>query len=528
MAVNAATTVQKTVADPCAQYESLIPLWIKSRAVCRGERYVKEYDKLVDIDTFKNLLIPFSPSMSQAQYNFYKAEAELPGITSQFAKTLIGGLLRKQPLIKFPEGVPDEVSKWIIHQFGKDDSPMSAFLDEALWEELQTSFCWVLVDHPDMSEEELAAMTPEQRAEVRPYPVIYQAESVINWRTSTDVTGRTQLDRLVIRGYQERYSEEPESDYEFHPEFVETVWVHELVNGFYQVRVYEAESAALDVPVINGEKKVDTAQKLTFKLKNTVPVIVNGKPGTTLTAWPLSGKIEPGEPILNTFVDKETALYNKISRRNHLMYGAATYTPWVAADLTDEKFGEIVDGGLGTWLNLGLEGKAGVLATPHEALDSMEKAIAAGIEEMAKLGIRMMSPENDQSGVALDLRNAAQTAQMGSLNNKVSNTMKQIICFMVNWRYELTLKPGDIEFTLSSDFNPTPLGADWLRLVTEWYQAQLIPRSVWLLILRQNDILSPDYDDEAGKVEVTTDMELSMQYNDKFAKNMADQLSKEQ
>jgi hypothetical protein len=40
--------------------------------------------------------------------------------------------------------------------------------------------------------------------------------------------------------------------------------------------------------------------------------------------------------------------------------------------------------------------------------------------------------------------------------------------------------------------------------------------------------LSPDYDDEAGKVEVTTDMELSMQYNDKFAKNMADQLSKEQ
>ena len=67
------------------------------------------------------------------------------------------------------------------------------------------------------------------------------------------------------------------------------------------------------------------------------------------------------------------------------------------------------------------------------------------------------------------------------------------------------IAPADIEFSLSADFNPTPLGADWLRLATEWYQQGLIPRSIWLQILKQNDIVPPDYNDEDGKEEISQD-----------------------
>ncbi len=84
--VNAAQAVVKTVADPNASYESLKSLWNKSRAICSGERFVKDLDGLVSVS---NMLIPFSPSMSQRQYDFYKAEAELPGITAQFAKVFL-------------------------------------------------------------------------------------------------------------------------------------------------------------------------------------------------------------------------------------------------------------------------------------------------------------------------------------------------------------------------------------------------------------------------------------------------------
>ena len=149
-------------------------------------------------------------------------------------------------------------------------------------------------------------------------------------------------------------------------------------------------------------------------------------------------------------------------------------------------------------LEIGVEDTCGILETPVDALEYMETAIAAAIEELAKVGVRMLSPENAQSGVALELRNAAQTAQLGSLNNKVSNTLRQIIAYMVNWRYGLDIIPADIDFTLSSDFNPIPVGADWLRLATEWYEAGKIPRSVWLLILTKNDMIPPDYDDLGG------------------------------
>jgi hypothetical protein len=209
--------------------------------------------------------------------------------------------------------------------------------------------------------------------------------------------------------------------------------------------------------------------------------------------------------MLTPFIDKEIALYNKISRRNHLLYGAATYTPVISSDMTDEEFEKTVGGGLGTWIRLRQDDTASVLKTPTEALQDMDRAIVAGIEEMAKLGIRMLSPETAQSGIALEIRNAAQTARLGSLNTKISNTFKQAIALMVNWRYDLDLTSADVEFRLSDDFNPTPLGADWLRLATEWYQAGLIPRSVWVNLLKQNELLEPDYEDEKGKQEITQD-----------------------
>jgi hypothetical protein len=522
MAVNAMLSATKSVADASAAYDSLKPLWIKSRAACRGERFVKDYDAIL-LPMGDNLLIPFSPSMSQAQYNFYKAEAEWPGITSQFAKMLVGGLLRKQPTLKLPDGIPEEAHSWIINEFGKDDSPLTSFMDEALWEEVQTSRAWVFIDYPKVDGD----LTLEEREEIKPYPILHMSEAIVNTRTSTNEYGRTVLNRVVVRGFTEEYDE---GDYEFHPKYTDTVWVHELnEGGYYQVRIYKSKAVTNDVNVQNGDKQVNTENKAVFILDETINVVYNGEPLTMIPAWPLNGNIEAGEPLLTAIVDKEVSLYNKLSRRNHLLYGAATYTPYIAADISDEAFQAIVDGGLGTWIKLPHEGKADILKTPTEALQDMEKAIAAAIEEMAKLGIRMLTPETDQSGVALEIRNAAQTAQLGSLNNKICNTMRQIIAFMINWRYDKDIKAGDIEFALSTDFNPMPVGADWLRLATEWYQGGLIPRSIWIAMLKHNEMVAPDYDDKEGLKEINADEIIvtpAQAHNDKFAQDMEGELEK--
>lgn len=501
MAVNAAQAAVKTVADPNASYESLKPLWNRSRAVCSGERFVKDLDSMIDIQSFNNLLIPFSPSMSQAQYNFYKAEAELPGIVSQFSKMIVGGLLRKQPVLKLPGDIEKEATNWILNEFGRDGSPMSAFLDSALWEEIQSSRAWVFVDYPSIENAE--NLTQEELDQYKPYPVLHKAEDIINWRVRTNKYGRAVLDRVIVRNFSESYETN-----EFHPTLKDTVWVHELnESGYYQVRIFQREDNTTNVPVVSGQTQLNpSVNKPIFRFIRVIENIrANDKPLTSIPAWPLNGSIDALEPILSPIIDKEVALYNKISRRNHLLYGAATYTPVIASDMTEEDFEEIVSGGLGTWIRLRQGDTATVLETPTDALQDMEKSIASAIEEMAKMGIRMLSPETAQSGIALEIRNASQNAQLGTLNNKVSNTMKQVICFMLNWKYDKQYMPSDIEFSLSSDFNPIPLGADWLRLATEWYQLGLIPRSIWLQMLKHNDMIPPDYDDEEGKLEINSD-----------------------
>lgn len=514
---NAASGVTKTVADPTAEYETMKPLWTRARAVCSGERFVKSVDIVLNRN-FTNLLIPFSTKMSQQQYNFYRAEAELPGIVAQFAKMLVGGLLRKQPQLDLPEGVPEEAHDWIMNSFGQDDSSITAVLDLALWEELQTSRAWVHIDYPEVSEEEMASMLPEDIKKLKPYPVLWQAEAVVNTRVRTDKFGKTILDRVIVRTLEPKYGEEG-AENEFHADYIDTVRVHELTtDGKYQIRIFQENTATNQVPVVQGRRRPITPKK-TFEYVKTLYPKKNDESLTEIPAWPLNGSVDIAEPILQQIIDKEVHLYNKISRRNHLLYGAATYTPYVAGNMTDESFQGIVDAGLGSWLHLtDHEHKIDVLKTPTEALADYEAAIASAIEEMAKLGIRMLTPETDQSGVALDIRNAAQTAQLGTLNTKISDVMRQIICFMINWRYDLEIKPSDIKFTLSADFNPTPLGADWLRLATEWYTQGLIPREIWIQILKTNDMVPPEYDDEKGQEQITKDVELlNQKTNDQYA-----------
>jgi hypothetical protein len=507
--INAAQAPVKTLGDPNAAYESLKPLWMKSRAFCGGERFVKDLDAAIDTSSFTNILIPFSNTMTQAQYNFYKAEAELPGITAQFSKMIVAGLLRKQPSIKIPDDEDGIILDWIMNEFGNDDSPILSFLDEALWEEVQTK-AWVLVSYPEIADP--SRLDKADYFEIKPFPILYKADMIINWRKGKDKFGKTMLSQLIIRGYVERIV-----DNEFHPKYVDTVWVHEIVNGAYQVRVFERLDEVAQIPVVNGQQILEPERKKAhFNLVDTKVPLMNGEPIEYIPAWPLNGAIDPAEPMLQAIIDKEVALYNKMSRRNHLLYGAATYTPIISSDMSEDDFEEIVGKGLGSWIHLRQGDSATVLETPTAALADMERAIAANLEEMAKLGIRMLSPETSQSGIALELRNANQTARVSSLNNKFSGVMKQVISFMINWRFGTDYRASEIGFELSSDFSNAVFGEGWLRLATEWYQAGLIPRSIWLLLLKQNDVMPPEYDDEAGRMEITEDLEQQMAAQQQF------------
>jgi len=497
--------IKKSVADPSDSYQSLKPLWKKSRAVLQGQENVKAHDEFIEHD-YSNLLIPFSPSMTQRQYDFYRSEAELPGLTAQYCKVLISSLLRKDSHIKLPEELPEDAIDWVRNNFTLDGRSLFNFLDAALWEELQTSRAWVYVDYPQLTEQQFDMMTPEERMNIKPYPVLIEAENVINIQTDTHpVTRQKTLSRWVTRYLTKRYPE----DNPWHPNYIDTVCDHYLdESGKLVLDYYEHPDTNTEIKVLNGDVKQEYEDRLTeigFKKVNTVYPTMFGERISRIPAWPLNGHFEPVEPVLMPLIDREIALYNKVSRRNHLLYGAATYTPVVQSDMTDEEFADIVNAGLGTWLRVRKDESISVLETPTAALSDMEKAITATVEEMAKMGIRMLSPEQAASGVALEIRNASQTAQLGTLNAKVSGTIREVIAFMLNWKYGSMFTAEDVEFQMSSDFAPMVGGEGAMRLVSEWYQMGIISRSTFINIAKYNDFLPADYSDEDAIEEIQTD-----------------------
>jgi hypothetical protein len=465
------------VREPHPSYREYKAVWEVNRAIIAGERKTKEYDYF----SKKKLLLPFSPTMTIEQYLFFLSEAELPGICSEFLKTVVGGLLRKTPVLGLPENAPNGAYSWLTHEFGQDDSSLVSFLAHAIYEELQTGHAWLFVDYPQ-----------EDAETAKPYPIIRPAESIINWRASNQA-----LELVTVHAVEASYEKD-----EFHPEMIDVYFVHDLDEaGFYRVR-----------------KFVENKEVALFE------ILVKGERLSYIPAFPLNGEIEIQEPFISNLVNKEIALYNKVSRRNHLLYGAATYTPIIYSDMSDEDFEQIVGGGLGTWIRLRQGDKADILKTPTDALSDMEKAIASNIEEIAKLGVRMLAPEREQSGVALQIRSASQLAQLGSLNSKISSTMSAVISFMLNWRYGTNYTPADIEFSLSQDFSPLPLGESWLRLATEWYKEGLIPRSSWLELLKKNDMLGSSYNDEEGRQEISENAELlSPKVNEDYARQFIDE-----
>ena len=489
---------RKRIDEPCSVYDSLLDIWTRCRAFSRGEAYVKALD-VFPSPSYDNVLIPFSPTMSLEQYSLYKQEAELPGITAMFVKILVGGLLRKPPVIDYNIDVSDDVKNWIQSSISIDGGSMIAFLDGLLFEELQTSRAWVFVDYPAVDENVADKKTIKDWEAVKPFPVIWSAESVINWHT-TIVDGQRRLSRVIVRGYTERFS----SDSEFHPVYIDTIWVHELVDGAYQTRIFESMTGQ-DPVAVSG--KIQVTDTTGFQEVGD-PIVhkMHGESIPFIPAWPINGSIECSEPLITTFVTKEAALYNVLSRRNHLLYGAATYTPYIASDMSNDDFSDIVKAGLGSWLKIQSQDTIGVLATPTEALKDLAEAIRDKFEEMAKLGVRFLAPENEASGVALQLRNAAQTATIGTLNTKISSTMRDILAFMINRRYSnMDVKPGDIEFSLAPDFDPAIIGHEYLKLATEWYEKHYLPRSEWLRTLKANDMLSTEYDDDEAKDEINND-----------------------
>jgi len=448
-------------------YNELALRWKKNKIFTSGQDNVRAFDISMGTSPKDRFLIPFSENMEQEKYQFYVSESEFPGFAAEFARLVVNGLTRKEPIMKlgFDDNMNQEIREWILSDFGEDGMPFLALAARVIDDYLKTDHAWVYVETPDEDGE-------------MPRAKYIHSENVVNWQLGD----KDQLTLLVTRSY----VQDPDSRDEFNPEMLPLYTIHRLKDGIYNFEVLKEDGTSWDGSVKMG-------------------VQYNGKPLDFIPAWPIGGNICPGTSVLQPIIDKDVSLYNKMSRRNHLLYGSTAFTPIVYSDKKAEDINKYTRQGLGRWLHLGKEDKAEHLAMPTEGLKYMQEAISDNIDEMGRMGIRMLSPEGNQSGVALQLRNASQVAKLGAVQTVISNTFSDIIRFMISFRYKIDVAFGQFDLGLSDDFQLQSTSKDILEFFTGLYERSLVPRSEWLRLLHQNGLISDNYDDEKGKLEIAED-----------------------
>ena len=483
-----------------ARYEELVPVWEKMEAVLSGEAAAKGYDKDLRRDN-TNLLVPFSVNMERDQWALYLHEAELPGIAEQFARTVRGGMLRKPVVIEPADDSPNTLEPWLRTRPGAGGEDLLAFLTAALWEEIKTSRAWIYVNHPGMNGVEEPDGGPPA-----PYMELVKARELLDWRTGMHPnTGQNALLSATVSKVVRI-----ENDGSGNPQFVDRVWVHDLdAEGYYRLRIYEKRrSRTIDAMDPNRRRRNSFVyQILDFGSYDLVDEQTNitdadGARLREIPLFPLNGLYDPLQPVFETFCNREIHLYNKQSRKNHLLYGTATYT-LVAKTDDDDVISRLQSAGLGSILQIGQNDDLDPLQIDPTALDAWASEIEAVIGQLAKMGVRMLAKEMDESGVAIELRNAGQTSQLAALSRAISQMLQRIFTFMAAWRYGSEV--GTVKASLSPDLTSSGLGADEMRLVTEWYMAGAVKRETWISMAKANDFLPADYDDSDAAEKITAD-----------------------
>ena len=183
-----------------SDYKKMLPIWQQVDDTVAGDYAVKAKGQLY-------LPKPNSQDKSpenSARYADYVFRAEFFNATGRTLNSMVGTVYRKPPTIDLPESMDFALSN--IDGNGLGITQQSQYVTK---EVLKKGRCGILVDYPQV--EGSITKARAQSENLRPYAVVYEAQSIVNW-----ITGRfgaiTKLTTIVLTEEIERYSENFSTD----------------------------------------------------------------------------------------------------------------------------------------------------------------------------------------------------------------------------------------------------------------------------------------------------------------------------
>ena len=419
--------------------------WVKARAVSAGQKAVHAAGEL---------FLPKLTDQTAEDYKSYKLRASFFNASFRTISALSGLIFRK-PLVV-------DVSKSIESML--EDVTMSGidfqiFAQQTAIEILTIGRIGVLVDFPAQSTEGMTQADAEA-FKIRPTMQKYQAESIINWKT-TRMGNETALSMVVLK---EDATLPSENEFQHKTEvryrvldLVKRIIENGVVNkdeGFvYRVRVFRIDNDSKEQQQVGS----DLFPLMNNKPLSYIPFYFIGVDDTTS---------DVDEPPLIDLVDLNLAHYRTDADYKHALHFTIP-TP-CAAGFQVEDGEKLYVGSSHAWVSSDPAAKSWFLEFTGQGLSEVRTAKDDMKQEMAILGARLLTAEKKDAETAqvAQIHRAGESSILSAIAQTISIGLTKALNTFCEWAGQ----PGKWSVSLNRDFLPVGMTPQELTALLAGWQ----------------------------------------------------------
>ena len=445
-----------------SEYNEYYEIWERCEAAAEGQDEIHEYGVKY---------LPRLSGQNDAEYFAYKQRTLYFNATNRTIDGLTGMLFMRPETIEAPAAMDSIIADVTmgglsLHQFA-----------EIISEEVITiGRCGVLVDYPPIVNAVTLAQAQAQGA--RPYATMYDAESIINWKTGR-INNVEQLTLVVLEEENEISVDEFESK-------CEPQWrVLDLVNGAYRQRVFRKDKRGEFIlveeifPQING-RVINKIPFEFFGVRDNTPCV--------------------DKPPLLDLVDVNLSHYRTTADYEHGLHFTGLPTPVVTGYYSDDKSASLRIGSGTAWLLPDPQSKAFYLEFTGQGLGELREALRSKEAMMATLGARILAPEKRAAEAAqtANIHRSSENSVLASIAQSISVGLTHVMEWLRDWS-NIT---GDVKVELNRDFIPNSMTAQDVDSLVKSWQSGAISHETLFENLVAGDIIAQEvsFDDEMERI----------------------------
>lgn len=440
------------------QYKKNLSRWKRAKDTVDGTDSIKEHGELY---------LPKLSGQNDSEYKAYRNRAVMYNASARTVDGLTGMLFLKPPAIEAPAAMDN-----IISDITMTGLSLHQFAEMVAEDVLVVGRCGVLVDYPPVNV--TGTLADAQQQGVRPYATKYDADCIINWKT-TRINNTQMLSLVVLKEAALKPIDEFES------ESVPRYRVLDLIEGVYRQRVFEEDKFGNYIQI--GDDIIPLMNNA------TMPFI----PFEFIGIRDNSPDID--KPPLLDLIDVNLSHYRTSADLEHGRHFTGMPTP-VVAGVQLEQGQTLSIGSSKAWVFPDPQASASFLEFTGQGLGELREAMREKESMMATLGARMLAPEQKgvESAQTASIHRAGENSVLASISQSISISLTHILEWLRDW----SGVSGNVNFELNRDFMPKGMTSQDLQALVQAWQAGALSYDTLFENLKASDIISSDrtVDDE--------------------------------